>query len=152
MSFEEKPRDKPKRRRHLIPLLETDLIFAYLNRDDAYHRTAIKIFNKIKQGTNLSISSLSLVELELIYKSNSLEAFLTPHIAALSILPNVTYYPLTTDIVLTSIYLRQTHGLTFFDSHYAATALQGDAQILSTDQAYKKVPGLTLVDPDKFND
>jgi predicted nucleic acid-binding protein len=96
------------------------------------------------------MSSLSLIELELIYKSNNLEAYLTPHLAALSILPNVSYQPLTTDIVLTSIYLRQTHGLSFFDSHYAATALQGDAEIISTDQAYSKVPGLTLIDPDEF--
>lgn len=130
-----------------MPLLETDIIFAYLNRADRHHTAAVAIFNEIKEGAELSISSLSLVEIELIYKSTNLEQHLTPHISALSILPNVTYTPLSVDIVLTSIYLRQNHNLTFFDSHYGATALQGDAEIISTDKVYSKIPGLRRIDP-----
>jgi predicted nucleic acid-binding protein len=133
-----------------MPLLETDLIFAYLNREDKHHQDAKNIFDKIREGRNLSVSSLSLVELELIYKSNNLNMHLVPHIAALSTLPNIHYQNLSVDIVLTSIYLRQTHGLSFFDSHYAATALQGDGCIISTDQAYRKVPGITLIEPIQY--
>ncbi|MFP3951967.1 MAG: type II toxin-antitoxin system VapC family toxin [Candidatus Bathyarchaeia archaeon] len=130
-----------------MPLLETDLIFAYLNREDKHHKAAKAVFDEVKEGKELSISSLSMVEIELIYKSNSLERHLTPHIAALSNLPNVTYIPLSVDIVLTSIYLRENHSLSFFDSHYAATALQEDAEIISTDQAYSKIPGLVHINP-----
>ena len=133
-----------------MPLLETDIIFAYLNRDDKHHDTATAVFNAIKHGTILSICSLSLVELELIYKSNKLEEYLIPHIAALTTLPNVTYASLSVDIVLSSIYLRQSNGLSFFDSHYAATALRGDSRIVSTDRAYNNVPGLTRIDPSDY--
>ena len=133
-----------------MPLLETDLIWAFLNRDDRYHNDAKKIFNSIKQGSRYIVSSLSLIELELIYKSNNLEEHLAQHIAALSTLPHISYANLSVDIVLSSIYLRDTHGLSFFDSHYAATALQGDAQIMSTDQSYEKVPGLKRLNPEKI--
>lgn len=130
-----------------MPLLETDLIFAYLNKLDGHHEVAKNIFNKIMEGTHYTISSLSLIEIELIYKSNNLEKQLAQHIAALSTLPNITIHQLSADIILTSIYLRETYNLTFFDSHYAATALQLDAEIISTDKKYLNIPGLKLIDP-----
>jgi len=130
-----------------MPLLETDLIFAYLNNLDSHHDVAKNIFQKIREGTHLTISSLSLIEIELIYKNNNLENQLAQHIAALSALPNITIHQVSADLILTSIYLRETHNLSFFDSHYAATALQLDAEIISTDKKYQDVPGLTLIDP-----
>lgn len=60
------------------------------------------------------------------------------------------YFPLTVDIVLTGTGIRKEHGLSFFDSHYAATALYGDGKILSTDKAYSRVPGLQLIEPDQY--
>lgn len=131
-------------------LLETDLIFAYLNEKDAYHGTSTKIFDKIRNGSRVSISTLSLVELELIYKSSGYEDQLQKHLSILSFLPNVYYSPLTVNIVLTSTALRKEHGLSYFDSHYAATAIHGDGKIISTDQAYARVPGLLLIEPDQF--
>jgi predicted nucleic acid-binding protein len=130
-----------------MPLLETDLVFAYLNKLDSHHEVAKNIFNKIREGTHYTISSLSLIEIELIYKSNNLEKQLAQHIAALSTLSNVTIPQISADIILTSIYLREPYNLSFFDSHYAATALQLDAEIISTDKQYQNVPGLTLIDP-----
>ena len=150
MRFVDWPKRRPRRSILEVPLLETDLIWAYLNREDRYHDNAKTIFSSIKQGVRYSVSSLSLIELELIYKSNHLEEHLARHIAALSTLPNISYANLSVDIVLSSIYLRMTHGLSFFDSHYAATALQGDAQIMSTDQAYEKVPGLKRLNPENI--
>jgi PIN domain nuclease of toxin-antitoxin system len=132
-----------------VPLLETDLIFAYLNTQDKHHKTAKTLFKQIKQGTKVNISPLTLIELELLYKTNKIENQLTPHITALTTLPNTTYTPLTPETILTAITLRQEHRLTFFDSHYAATALQTDQQIISIDQAYSQIPGLTHIDPTK---
>ena len=132
-----------------MPLLETDLIFAYLNTQDKHHQTAIELFNQIKQGKQINISTLTLIELELLYKTNKIEHQLTPYITALTTLPNTTYISPTPETILTAITLRQEHSLTFFDSHHAATALQTDQQIISTDQAYSHIPGLTHIDPTK---
>jgi predicted nucleic acid-binding protein len=117
---------------------------------DQYHEASTKIFNKIKKGSKVSISTLSLVELELIYKSSGLQDQIQRHLAILSSLPNIEYSPLTVDIVLTSTVLGEEHGLTFFDSHYAATAIHGDGKIVSTDEAYTRIPGLTLITPDQY--
>ncbi|MEM4488822.1 MAG: hypothetical protein QXI55_01355 [Thermofilum sp.] len=61
--------------------------------------------------------------MEPICRSEKREGRLLKDLAALAALPNVEYVALTPDVVLTSVYLRQTLNLFFFDSHYAATAL-----------------------------
>jgi len=132
-----------------MPLLENDIIFAYLNEYDPHHKVAEKIFQKLQNGEiTLEIFSVSLVEMELIYRSEKMEKKLLKDLAAIAALPNVKYLPLTPDVAVASTYLRQTLDLTFFDSHYAATALNQDGKILSFDQAYDKVPGLTRIKPE----
>jgi len=86
--------------------------------------------------------------MELIYRSERRENQLFRDLAALIALPNVEYIPLTPDIALTSVYSRQTLNLTFFDSHYAATALKYDGKIISFDEAYNRVPGLYHIKPE----
>jgi len=131
-----------------MPLLENDVIFAFLNEYDPNHTVAEKIFQKIRSGdVRVVISSVSLIEMELIYKSERMEDKLLKGLAAIAALPNVEYVALTPDIAVASAYLRQTIDLTFFDSHYAATALNLDGKIISFDQSYERVHGLTRVDP-----
>ncbi len=132
-----------------MALLENDTIFAYLNEYDPNHKIAEKIFQKLQNGEiKVEISSVSLIEMELIYRSEKMEHKLLQHLAAIAALPNVEYISLTPDITVASVYLRQTLNLTFFDSHYAATALNLDRKIISFDQAYDKVSGLTRIKPE----
>ena len=112
-----------------MPLLENDVIFAFLNECDAE-----KIFQKLRSGEiKVEISSVSLIEMELIYKTERMVDKLLKDLAALAALPNVNYVALTPDVAVASVYLRQTLNLTFFDLHYAATALSLDRKILSFD-------------------
>jgi len=132
-----------------MPLLENDVIFTYLNEYDSNHATAERIFRKLQNGEiRLEVSSVSLIEMELIYRSEKMEDRLLKDLSAIAALPNVRYIALTPDVAVASVYLRQTLNLTFFDSHYAATALNLDRKILSFDQAYDKVPGLTRIKPE----
>jgi predicted nucleic acid-binding protein len=134
-----------------MPLLENDIIFAYLNKRDENHEAAVRIFSALEDDSlSVDISSVTMIELELIYRSQGIEDKLLDHLAALSALPNVRYVPLTPDLVLASVYLRQTLDLTFFDSHYAATALNLDRHIISTDRAYDTVPGLNRTNPENY--
>jgi len=131
-----------------MPLLENDVIFAFLNEYDPNHTVAEKVFQKIRSGeTMVEISSVSLLEMELIYRSEGMEDKLLKDLAAIAALPNVKYVALTPDVAVASVYLRQTLNLTFFDSHYAAVALNQDRRILSFDRPYDRVKGLTRVDP-----
>lgn len=132
-----------------MPLLENDVVFAYLNEYDPNHDIAERIFQKLKnRQVNVEISSISLIEMELIYRSEKMEDRLLKDLAAMAALPNVKYTALTPDVTVASVYLRQTLGLTFFDSHYAAAALNLDRRIISFDQAYDRVPGLTRIRPE----
>ncbi|MGC8912099.1 MAG: type II toxin-antitoxin system VapC family toxin [Nitrososphaeria archaeon] len=132
-----------------MPLLENDVVFAYLNEYDPNHEVAERIFQKLKnRQVNVEISSVSLIEMELIYRSEKMEDRLLKDLAAIAALPNVKYVALTPDVAVASVYLRQTLGLTFFDSHYAAAALNLDRKIISFDQAYDRVPGLTRIRPE----
>ncbi|MBC7090719.1 MAG: PIN domain-containing protein [Nitrososphaeria archaeon] len=132
-----------------MPLLENDVVFAYLNEYDPNHDIAERIFQKLRnRQVNLDISSVSLIEMELIYRSEKMEDRLLKDLAAIAALPNVKYIALTPDMTVASVYLRQTLGLTFFDSHYAAVALNLDRKIISFDQAYDRVPGLTRIRPE----
>jgi predicted nucleic acid-binding protein len=132
-----------------MPLLENDVIFAYLNEFDTNHTIAERIFQKLQNGEiNVEISSVSLIEMELIYKSEKMEDKLLKDLSAIAALPHVKYTTLTPDVAVASVYLRQTLKLTFFDSHYAATALNLDRKVISFDQAYDRVPGLIRIKPD----
>lgn len=132
-----------------MPLLENDTIFAYLNEYDPKHNVAERIFQKLQEGElKVEISSVSLIEMQLIYRSEKMEGKLLEHLAAVAALPNVKYVALTPDIAVASVYLQQTLNLTFFDSHYAATALNQDRTIISFDKAYDKVPGLKRKKPE----
>ncbi len=77
-----------------------------------------------------------------------MEDKLLKDLAAVAALPNVEYVALTPDVAVASVYLRQTLNLAFFGSHYAAAALNLDRKVLSFDQAYDRVPGLTRIKPD----
>lgn len=132
-----------------MPLIENDVVFAFLNEYDRNHATAEKIFGMLQNDEiTLEMSSASLIEMELIYRSEKKEDNLLRDLSALSALPNVRYIPLTPDLTIASAYLRQSLHLTFFDSHYAATALSLDRQVVSFDKEYDKIPGLTRVKPE----
>jgi len=131
-----------------LALIENDVIFAFLDKFDAKFRAADRVFNKIRSGSlTVSMSSVALVEMELIYRSEGKEDALLKDMAALAAIPNATFEPLTPDVVLSAVFLRQTFPLGFFDSHYAATALKVDGTIISFDRAYDNVKGLKRIDP-----
>jgi predicted nucleic acid-binding protein len=131
-----------------MPLLENDVIFAFLNEHDPNHAIAERIFQRLQNGEVIvEISSVSLIEMELIYRSEKMEDRLLKDLAAVAALPHVKYVTLTPDVAVASVYLRQTLNLTFFDSHYAATALNLDRKVISFDQAYDRVPALTRIKP-----
>jgi predicted nucleic acid-binding protein len=131
-----------------MPLIENDVTFAFLNSLDPKFKLADRIFNKIRSGVlKVSLSSVALVEMELVYRSEGREDALLTDMAALTSIPNAVVEPLTPDLALSAVFLRQTFRLGFFDSHYAATALKLDGSIISFDRAYDDVKGLKRIDP-----
>ena len=135
-----------------MPTIETDMIFAFLNENDHHHETSSKLFAKITSGFKVELPSSALIEMELIYKSEGRETDLIHHVGNLITVPNMTTVPLTPETILLAIKLREDYGLSFFDSHHAASALQGDGKIIGTDQAFKRVKALEVIDPHEITE
>ncbi|MBN1454892.1 MAG: PIN domain-containing protein [Methanomicrobia archaeon] len=107
------------------------------------------LFQLIKSGLQLESSSACLLELELIFKSEGREDELLDAVTALKGIENIEFLPVTPEIVISSIAIRRNYELTFFDSHYAATALSRDRIIISMDRAYDDSPSLNRYGPDE---
>lgn len=96
----------------------------------------------------MGLTTATLIEMELVYKSNDREDDLVIHVANLIAISNITSVVLTPKTVILSINLREDYNLSFFDFQHAATALENDGEIISTDQQFIKVPKVEPVDPE----
>ncbi len=104
------------------------------------------------------MSSLALHELELNLKSGNILierrradleniAKFFDDLGRLLHLYDIGIFPLTCEQTVKAAHLRRKYNLTFYDSHHAASAMLYDSKIISTDDAYDVVLGLTRIDP-----
>ncbi|MBS7650956.1 hypothetical protein KEJ35_06375 [Candidatus Bathyarchaeota archaeon] len=86
-----------------MPLLENDVIFAFLNDYDPNRTVSEEVFRKMQSGElTVELSSVSLVEMGLIYRGEGFEDELLEDLAAIAILPNVEYVALKPDVAVAS--------------------------------------------------
>jgi len=129
-----------------LPLIETDTIIGFLNKGDIFHEESNEIFEKISNGElDAEISSVSLIELQLIYKSKKIEYQFEFDLAEFQAIKNLKWAPLTVVSSLTAINLRKRYNLTFFDSLHVGIAFNLDNQIISQDKKYDNISGLKRI-------
>ncbi len=136
-----------------VPVLELDMMIAFVNSVDRLHNVASNIFDKIVRGElgNAAIPCSAYMEYELILKSRGYsEEEVRLDLEAFRSLKNLGEVPLTLNILLTASRLRAMHGLSYFDSLHAASALAYDKVIISVDKAYERIPELKVMDPRKI--
>jgi len=141
--------------------METDVLYAYLNKADKSHDIAVGIFRKIGEGEVKSvpkISALSLIELEVLLKSgivkirgrtptdNEISEYLGELCEGLTIYA-IPIDPVQCETVKLSAEIRAKYKLSYYDSHYAAQAQLHDKLIISSDSAYDKVPEIKRIEP-----
>jgi len=134
----------------LVPIIELDLLIAFINRTDKLHDIATNIFKMIIDGAleNVAVPVSAYLEYELILKSRGYsEDFIRTDLEAFKNLENLGIIPLTLDIIIRASRLRREYGLSYFDSLHAASALYHDGKIISRDEAYDRVVGLERIDP-----
>jgi predicted nucleic acid-binding protein len=101
---------------------------------------------KINKGEfEAKFSSVSLIELQLIYKSKEIEYEFEADLVELQRIKNIDWVPLDTTGSLTAIYLRKKYNLSFFDSLHIGIAISIDKQIISQDSDYDKIKGLNRI-------
>ncbi len=134
-------------------MIETDMLLAYLKKEDWLKQAATKLISRIAKGEfgTVYASRESLHELYYVSK----EAGVSPdeviaRIAAVTAIENLEFLDTTYQIDLLALtVLRQYRFSSIFDAYYAATALNQveDHTIISTDTVFDCLPGIKRVDP-----
>jgi predicted nucleic acid-binding protein len=133
-----------------VPVIELDMLIAFVNPHDKLHDLADKLFSRIAAGkVKVAVASSALLEYELLLRSrgypereirSDIEAFRT-------LLPDV---PISSTIIIKASEIRERYGLTYFDSLHAASAIIVDGIIISTDRDYEKVREIQAIKPEDF--
>ena len=123
--------------------LDVDILMALVKEKD-FHKGYAEYICSLPKEKYTSV--ISLVELEIVIKreiNNEMSLIILQLLH--KIIPTLKIVPCTEKIFERSLEIRRKDGLGIFDAIHAATALEHDKEIASTDHIYKKVKGLTIV-------
>jgi predicted nucleic acid-binding protein len=150
-----------------LPVIEVDLLLAYLTTEDRHHAIASIYFSKVMTGeaSKPSITPFALHELELGIRAGKIlprgklakgeadvGAFMNEVCEALGL------YDIRIEVVECFSFsraaeIREEYDLTYYDSLHAASALSSaDRTIVSTDAQYDHVRDLNRINPYSFAD
>lgn len=128
-------------------LIETDVILALASSRDKHHSEAVRIVRSVRP---LKLSPYTLIELDLLIHSGKLEVKTPEFYDGLD--KTLSYYGI--EIVKPSPKhfekgweLREKHGLTYFDSLHASTAITEKEVLVSYDRTYLNVRELRYLTP-----
>jgi predicted nucleic acid-binding protein len=137
-------------------MIETDMLYAYVKKQDWLKETANNIILRIIKGDfgQVYASRESLHELYYVSKEEAVSTDeLISRGAAITAIQSLTFLETTLEIDLLALVLMRQYGFTsIFDAYYAATALNQveDHTIISTDKVFDCIPGLIRIDPRKI--
>jgi predicted nucleic acid-binding protein len=134
-------------------MIETDMLYAYVKKEDWLKTAANKLISRIIKGEfgTVFASREALHEIYYVSKAEGVSTDeLIARTAALTAIDNLTFLDTTCEIDLLALALISQYGFTsIFDAYYAATALNQieDHIIISTDAAFDCIPGIKRMDP-----
>lgn len=134
-------------------IIETDLLYAYVKKDDWLKPVASEVIREIAEGSHGVVHASREVLHELYYVSMEEGVSLDDYIgraAAVTAINNLKFHPTTHEIDLLALVLMKQYRIgSIFDAYHAATALnmEDDHTIVTSDTVFDRVPGLKRVDP-----
>jgi len=134
-------------------MIETDVLYAYIKKEDWLKPIANKVILKIVRGElgTVYASRESLHEIYYVSREEGISTNeLIARFAALTTIENLVFLETTYEIDLLALALIRQYGLnSIFDAYYAATALNQiqDHTIISTDTVFDNIPGIKRIDP-----
>ena len=137
-------------------MVETDILYAFVKKEDWLKETAKNIFSRIIKGEfgEVFASRESLHELCYVSREEGVSINeIINRCSTVTAIQNLTFKETTFHIDLLAIVLMQQYGFTsVFDAYYSATALNQieDHTIISTDKVFDCIPGLIRIDPRKI--
>jgi len=137
----------------VIPILiESDLIMAFVKKEDRLRPVAEKILTQIHAGKIKGVyaSVATLQEVIFWFYNRGLLRELVEVLNAVIHIKNILWVELTPEICLTATLLMREYRISPFDAYHAATAIVKDKTILSTEHVYDRIRGLRRIDPAEF--
>lgn len=137
-------------------MLETDMLYAFVKKEDWLKETAKKIISRIIKGEfgQVYVPRECLHEIYYVSKEEGISMDeLIKRAAILTAIQNLAFIDTTFEIdLLALVLMRQYNFSSIFDAYYAATALNQieDHTIISTDKIFDCIPGLVRIDPRKI--
>jgi len=133
-------------------LLESDLLLAYVKKEDRLKPVAEKILVGIDSGRlkGFYASTAAIQEIVFWFFNRNLLKELVDAVNALIHIRNLDWVGITSEICLTASILMSEYGVSPFDSYHAATAISRDKKILSTEHVYDVIKGIERIDPKDF--
>ena len=134
-------------------MIETDMLYAYVKKDDWLKETARNLISRIIKGEfgQVLVPRECLHEIYYVSKEEGVSTDeLINRAATLTAIQNLTFIDTTFEIDLLALVLIRQYGFTsIFDAYYAATALNQveDHTIISTDKIFDCIPGQVRIDP-----
>lgn len=129
-----------------MPIADTEVLFA-LNPKDPKHPHAIKTLQDLD---NTTVPDTSTLEFQIVLRGRGRSsaqvrnALLALHevLRRMEVGENRT---ISITLLALQCELEERHGLTYFDSLIAASALTLDGQVISDDRAFDKIPNLKRI-------
>jgi len=137
-------------------LLESDVFFAYMKKEDWLKKAATAIIDAVEKGKLGTVQASTEVFHELYYVFSDYVPLQTimANEARIATIDNLNFIAPEYATYLTALSVMDTYGITsIFDAIYVATALSADVPdhtIISTDKKYDAIKGLKRVDPQKL--
>jgi predicted nucleic acid-binding protein len=137
-------------------MIETDILFSHIKEEDWLKEDAETILRHVAAGRfgEVRVSREAIHELYyLLARTGHRPADIVSKVGALTRIANLSWAPTTTDHDLLALSLVTTYGLSsIFDSYHAAACLLEDPEheMVSTDDAYDRIPRITRIDPRKL--
>lgn len=127
-------------------LIESDILYAIMKKEDSLKQSAKKV---LKRSKELHCSSATIVEIFSVLKA--IDKFsLAPKVSSLGNFANLRFLPVTPEVARKAAELHSTGLLTFFDSFHAGTAVVLGMTLVSSDDAYAKIPNLTFMPVEEY--
>jgi len=96
----------------------------------------------------LKVASSAYLEYELVLKSKGYSLTdIYSDLQAFRYIKKLGEAPLTANIIIRAIELRRKYNISYFDSLHAATAIEYDKVIISTDRIYKEIKEIKYIHP-----
>ncbi|MBS7638588.1 PIN domain-containing protein [Candidatus Bathyarchaeota archaeon] len=129
-----------------MPVADTELLFALNPRDPKHHHA----LERLKRMSNVVVPDTSTLEFQMVLRGRGRragqvrDAMLALH-EALRRMNAREERTMSIALLALQCDLEESHGLTYFDSLIAASALTLDGEIISDDTAFDKIPSLRRI-------